>query len=159
MAAGPEDTGQKKAQEISQDAPGRPDAVRRAVAGTERADFVAQQTLANQMFRQNSERLQKGAEAKLQSQQREQPASGERTLKFAKDRERGNYNELKQQHSGGAEVGSAGAKTQDAGERKLKFAKDGPDRSQASQKQDQAKGTGKELSFAKDRNIDPSRGR
>ena len=63
MATGPKDTGQTQAQKISQDRATGRDADGHSVAWPDSGGMVEQQNAANKTFRQNSEKLQKAAEA------------------------------------------------------------------------------------------------
>ena len=155
MATGADDPGDKSTKTQSTSEPTRPTEVRRSVAWPDSASMPAQQSAANRMFRQNSERMQGAAEAK-RGQAQEQ-AAPQRTLTFAKDRGRGNYAELRQATQAAQQ--NQQVKGQESGERKLPFAKDGQSHTQDNPTKDQAKAAGKELTFQKDRGHDPSRGR
>jgi len=161
MATGPRDAGQTQTNDVSQGDSPRPEAARRSLSWPESSRMDVQQDAANQMFRQNSERLRQAAAVTRETQSQEQPASGPRELSFAKDRGRGNYNELKQEHAKatGRDAPNGQGKQHDSGERELSFAKDSARGKYAELKQEQANATGKELSFVKDRNPDLSRGR
>jgi len=173
MATDPKDVGQTQTGEISEGAPTRPEAVPRSIVWPGSASMPDQNRPAHQTFQQNSERLQKAAEAKREAQSQEPPASESRELTFASDHGRGNYSELKQEHAnaigadvpdnqnvpGNHDVPENEEKQQGSGERELSFVKDASRGNHAGMKLEQAEATGKELNFVKDQSPGLSQGR
>lgn len=132
-----------------------------SVPWPEGADMVSQQGAANRMFRQNSERLQQENENKRETQSQEQSPSDE--LVFAKDRGRGNYNELKrdQANATGLEATQAEERRQDrdTDEDELTFVKDSSRESRTDENPGQAVEAEDELVFVKDQGQSRSQGR
>ena len=93
----------------------------------DRADMVSQQSAANQVFRQNSERLQQASEAKRDAQLSEQSHAGSDELTFVKGSGRGNYGVLKKEHFDAIQKHNAAQEQelgQSTGEQELSFPKE-----------------------------------
>jgi len=149
-------------------------------------DMVTQQSAANEMFRQNSEKLntsraqeasqekpapenrhhgstndlkQEHAEAVNREAKEPERNVGERELHFVKDGPRPNRAALKEEHAEAAREGApeGGQRQQETGERELKFVKD-KDREQEPARDAPSKPENT-LHFVKDRNRGPDIGR
>lgn len=96
MATGSQEAGQNPTDDIEQNAPLRPETASRSIAWPDNASMAAQQQAANQMFRQNSERLQQPTSDKDDIADQE-PLSipDDPELTIVKDQGRGNYAGLK----------------------------------------------------------------